>query len=229
MKTKPSTNSLAILSLLAGVVYLMILIPEIISGWEGGVEGAKSGFTESRRWDENPDNNVERETFYVRLKRKDKNDYFPDDVLNSRTQEYIPVRYDEMRLHYQFRDSRSLGMILFKTLLMFGALPVLFLLILIPVQFYKLIFSLYRNNVFNQLNVKRIEKIGIYYIIVYGYQLLFELYEYQAAKSVIDLEKYQIAHPEYINSLLLIGLVALIIATVMKRALSIKEEQELTI
>ena len=82
---------------------------------------------------------------------------------------------------------------------------------------------------FNQLNVKRIEKIGIYYIIVYGYQLLFELYEYQAAKSVIDLEKYQIAHPEYINSLLLIGLVALIIATVMKRALSIKEEQELTI
>lgn len=229
MKTGLNKNSLALLSLLAGIVYLLILTPAIISAWEGGIEGAKSELSESQLRHEDPDSDVRNETFYVRLKRKDKSNYFPDTLLNSRTQELIPARQEEMQLFYQYKEGRSLWAGLFEVLLILTAFPILYLLILIPVQFYKLIYSLYRNNVFNTLNVKRIKKIGIYYIIVYGYRLLFQQYYYHSAKSLIDLEKYTIARPEYINSLLLIGLVALIIATVMKRALDIKEEQELTI
>ena len=99
----------------------------------------------------------------------------------------------------------------------------------IPFQFYKLIFSLYKNSVFTSENVNRIQKIGVFYIIIYAYLLCFSFYQYFLAKSVIDLDKYEIARPDFASESLLIGLVALIFATVLKRAIAIKEEQDLTI
>ena len=109
------------------------------------------------------------------------------------------------------------------------ALPILVLLVFIPIQFYKLIFSLYNNSVFTSENVNRIQKIGVFYIIIYAYLLCFSFYQYFLAKSVIDLDKYEIARPDFASESLLIGLVALIFATVLKRAIAIKEEQDLTI
>ncbi|NLX65593.1 MAG: DUF2975 domain-containing protein [Bacteroidales bacterium] len=92
-----------------------------------------------------------------------------------------------------------------------------------------MIFALYRNDVFTQENVVRIERIGVFCIIVYAYSVIFQLYNYVQAKMVIDMEKYKIAFPDLSNEMLLFGIVALIVATVMKRAIEIKEEQALTI
>ena len=108
MKTGLNKNSLALLSLLAGIVYLLILTPAIISAWEGGIEGAKSGLSESQLRHEDPDSDVRNETFYVRLKRKDKSNYFPDTLLNSRTKELIPARQEEMQLlKHQFLNQNQ--------------------------------------------------------------------------------------------------------------------------
>jgi hypothetical protein len=227
MKRVSAKNSLAILCILAGIIYLLILIPSIVDGIEGGIQGAKDGFQSTMNEDRY--GGFDHEGYFLKLKLKDKKNYYPDSILNTATHEIIPARIKNIDVFYQFKESPSLWSILFLMFLMLGSFPILILLIFIPILFYKLIFALYRNDLFTQENVVRIERIGIFCIIVYAYMLLFQLYNYIQAKTVIDLEKYKIAFPEFSNEMLLFGVIALIIAIVMKRAIAIKEEQDLTI
>ncbi|SDZ79766.1 Protein of unknown function [Porphyromonadaceae bacterium NLAE-zl-C104] len=230
MKRVSGKNSLALLCILAGIVYLLILVPTVIEGVEGGIQGAKEGFKSSQKTiDEDLYNDFYSESYFLRLKIKDKKNYYPDSILNTTTNEILPARFGTVHVFYQFKESQPLWSILFLMFLMFAALPIMALLVFIPVLFYRLIFSLYRNHVFTTENVKRIQRIGLFCIIVYAYFFLFGLHLYIQAKTAIDLEKYKIAFPELANEMLLFGVVALIVAAVMKRAIAIKEEQELTV
>lgn len=230
MKLNFNKNSLAILSIVAGIVYLFILVSEIGEAFEGGAQGFKKGADSAlRELDDNPANDFENDYFLISLDAKDKNNFYPDSILNKATNNSIPVRIEKMEVFYEFRNGQPLWSIFAMIFLMFLALPILVLLILIPIQFYKLIFSLYKNNVFTQENVNRIQKIGIFYIIIYAYILAFSFYQYFLVRSVIDLENYEIVRPNLASESLLIGLVALIFATVLKRAIVMKEEQDLTI
>lgn len=230
MKLHSGKNSLALLCILAGIVYLLILVPTIIEAVEAGIQGAKEGARTSQEIiDGDYYNNYISESYLLKLKLKDKKNYYPDSILNTTTNETIPARFMTMNVFYQFKESPTLWSILFQMFLMFAILPIMVLLVFIPILFYKLIFSLYRNNVFTPENAKRIQRLGLFCIIVYAYLFLLELHLYIQAKVVIDLEKYKIIFPELSNEMLLFGVVALIVATMMKRAIAIKEEQELTI
>lgn len=230
MKVGLSKNSLAIFSILAGIVYLLLLVSEISEAWESGTQGFKEGMDYAlREQDDNLENDFNSEAFLLKLKAKDKDNYYPDSVLNKASNNYLPARIEKMDVSYRHPSSLPLWSVITMLFLMALALPVLVLLVFIPIEFYKLIFSLYKNNVFTQKNVNRIKKIGVFYIIIYVYLLAYDLYQYFLAKSVIDLEKYEIARPTLVSEILLIGLVALIFATVLNRAILMKEEQDLTI
>ncbi len=230
MKVSLSKNSLAIFSILAGIVYLLLLVSEISEAWESGTQGFKEGMDYAlREQDDNLENDFNSEAFLLKLKAKDKDNYYPDSVLNKASNSYLPARIEKMDVSYRHPSSLPLWSVITMLFLMALALPVLVLLVFIPIEFYKLIFSLYKNNVFTKKNVNRIKKIGVFYIIIYVYLLAYDLYQYFLAKSVIDLEKYDIARPTFVSEILLIALVALIFSTVLKRAILIKEEQELTI
>ncbi len=230
MKTHLSKNSLAVLSILAGLVYLMILISAIDEAWEGGVRGFKEGMAASEKeFDDDPFNDLDVESFILHLKVRDKTLYYPDSTFNKLSHNFLPARLEKMEVSYAFKKGQPLWSIFVMIFLMFLALPILVLLIFIPILFYKLIFSLYKGDVFTHENVNRIQKIGVSYIIIYFYLLTFYLYQYFLSKSLIDLEKYEIVRPDLVSESLLIGLVALIFAIVLKRAIAIKEEQELII
>ncbi|WP_436416140.1 DUF2975 domain-containing protein [Petrimonas sp.] len=230
MKLSFNKNSLAILSILAGIVYLVILLSEIGEAWEGATQGFKSGMDSVlKEQDDDPKNDFETEFFLMKLKVKDKRNYYPDSILNRATNDFLPARIEKIDVVYQPKKALPLWNIFTMFFLGLLALPILVLLVFIPIQFYKLIFSLYKNSVFTSENVNRIQKIGVFYIIIYAYLLCFSFYQYFLAKSVIDLDKYEIARPDFASESLLIGLVALIFATVLKRAIAIKEEQDLTI
>lgn len=230
MRLFSSKNSLAFLCILAGIIYLIILTPIVIEGIESAVQGTSEGFESSRKIiDNDPYQNFESERFLLKLTLKDKRKYYPDSLVNITTKEILPVRFETVSILYQHRESPTLGSIFFQMFLMLVSLPVGVLMVYIPILFYKLILSLYRNHVFTPDNVKRIEKIGIFCIIVYLFVLSLALHMCIQAKGTIDLEKYKIVYPNPSNELLLFGIVALIVATVMKRAIAIKEEQDLTI
>ena len=211
-------------------MYLLLLVSEISEAWESGTQGFKEGMDYAlREQDDNLENDFNSEAFLLKLKAKDKDNYYPDSVLNKASNNYLPARIEKMDVSYRHPSSLPLWSVITMLFLMALALPVLVLLVFIPIEFYKLIFSLYKNNVFTQKNVNRIKKIGVFYIIIYVYLLAYDLYQYFLAKSVIDLEKYEIARPTLVSEILLIGLVALIFATVLNRAILMKEEQDLTI
>lgn len=73
MKPNFSKNSLAFLRILAGIVYLLILVPTVIEGIEGGIEGAKEGVKSSMKAiDEDRYNVFNSERYFLTLKIKER-------------------------------------------------------------------------------------------------------------------------------------------------------------
>ena len=229
MKTNFNNKSLAVLSIIAGIVYLFILISSLQKELDGFALGFKEGSTAF-----DTTGNSEFETFSfnhytVSVKPKKGFDYYPDSVANDKTEKYLPARIHTLEIAY-YNQKTPIWQVLFFVFILFLSLPICVILILIPIEFYRLIFSLYENNVFSIKNVNKIKRIGIYCIIVYACTLVVNLYQYFIIKKSVDLDKYEIVHPDfYVEGLILFGLIALIFADILKRAIIIKEEQELTI
>lgn len=160
-------------------MYLLLLVSEISEAWESGTQGFKEGMDYAlREQDDNLENDFNSEAFLLKLKAKDKDNCYPDSVLNKASNSYLPARIEKMDVSYRHPSSLPLWSVITMLFLMALDLPVLVLLVFIPIEFYKLIFSLYKNNVFTQKNVNRIKKIGVFYIIIYVYLLAYDLYQY---------------------------------------------------
>ncbi len=104
--------------------------------------------------------------------------------------------------------------------------------IYIPIESFRIIRSIVRNNIFDDANIHRISRIG------YGVLFLFLVRLIDAVQSVItakqqmiNIEHYRIAFPmsEGDTFLLLSGICILIIVEVLKIATRMKEEQDLTV
>jgi hypothetical protein len=78
--------------------------------------------------------------------------------------------------------------------------------------------------------VRRLKLLGIYTLILWALDVAFNSMYLASVKSLIELADYQIIISEYLeHKLLLLGIILLIATNVMKRAITIKEEQDLTI
>jgi Protein of unknown function (DUF2975). len=89
--------------------------------------------------------------------------------------------------------------------------------------------AFYKNNIFNNDNVKRLKILGISLLIIYGLQLAFDITLYQYKKQLVEIANYSISAFLSGAEWLFMGLIALLIANILKRSVELKEEQELTI
>lgn len=104
------------------------------------------------------------------------------------------------------------------------------LLIYIPIQTYKVIRSIVRDEIFDPHTTQRIRRIGYACLVTFLINIpLFSLtqYLYYAFLDIQDLSQYGSIRDDY--SLLLIGLLVLLFAEVLKISHSIKEEHDLTV
>ena len=85
------------------------------------------------------------------------------------------------------------------------------------------------GNIFSAENVRSLNWLGIFLISVFFLLFLFDFLGYLSAKSLFAFSSYTIKMtlPDFLWAIL--GLSALLIAEVLKRAIELKEEQELTI
>jgi hypothetical protein len=110
------------------------------------------------------------------------------------------------------------------------AFPMLFLLFYIPVQAYKTIRSIVKDEIFNLKTITRIRRIGYALLIIFGFLVWTMVIQYLISKQLISLEDYNIVFSmknEYI--FLLFGLITLLFAEILKISHTMKEEQDLTI
>jgi hypothetical protein len=106
----------------------------------------------------------------------------------------------------------------------------LFLLIYIPVQAYKTIRSIVKNQIFEENTIYRIRRIGYALLIVFGLEVYTSFVSYFEAKALISLEEYKIVFSIKDNYIfLLFGLITLLFAEILKMSHKMKAEQDLTI
>lgn len=229
MKQKTSKTQLAILSILAAIVYLFIITANLVSGWKESVKAFKEGW-EHAEIENKTGKKSSWQNFALYLEPKDFNKFYTDSIRNTKTGELIPVSYERVQVRYDYNQPQSSKSLLLGTGMTLTALPTVILYVLILILFYKLILAFYKDNIFCNVNVKRLRLLGIYTLILWVLEVAFYSMYLASVKSLIELTDYKIIMSEYLeHKLLLLGIILLIATNVMKRAITIKEEQDLTI
>jgi len=217
-----------ILGILFAFFYFFIIGEYIIEGVPAFVEGFKEGWKEGRRVKENKNINKS-EICFLNVVPKMGQYTYPTELLNLMGGNLIKA---EIRSFYVKTESKILPTWLSITygFIIFLSFPIFFLLLYIPVQAYKTVRSIIKDDIFNMKTITRFRRIGYALLIVFGCMIFSEYIEYLVSKQLIDLRDYDIVFSiksDYI--FLLFGLVTLIFAEILKISHTMKEEQDLTI
>lgn len=229
MKPKTSKSQLAILSILAGIVYLFIIATNLISEWKDIVKGFKDGW-ESAEVENKTGNKSSCHNFTLTLEPKKFDEFYTDSIRNLKTGELIPVSYSKVEVRYDYEKAQNTKSFLRDMGMMLTALPTAVLYLLILILFYKLVLAFYKDSIFCKANVRRLRLLGIFTLAIYALEVAFYLMYHAEVKSLIEIADYKIILSESLeHKLLLLGIILLIATNVMKRAITLKEEQDLTI
>ena len=230
MKTKDNIQrSIAFLSVLAGLLYTISLISTITDGYKDGLEGTSSYWASKLK---KKDFSIDESVGYKKVTLVSNEDYlFQDSILNKTNNTYIPLHYPKIDVIAVEDEGKSLLEILLFIPLMICILLFIPIMFYIPVLFYKLMISIYKGNIFTEENIERINRLGYIFLFFYGVAILLAFYSIMEERSLVSVENYRHQSIDFLKSanVLLFAVITLLIGKVMKKALIMKEEQELTI
>ncbi len=190
-------------------------------------EGFKYGFAIANYEDKN---NLYVDNFLMMDVKVKDNNYMDSSVVNIKTDKPMQIRYNNISLLVNSDSAKPTWWILLQVF--FGAmvLSVVIFGIWILNLALKIIFSLQKTAVFDRINLKRINRIGIFILIIAAVESSLQLINIYSAKAMIELQYYTFSFADVFqyNSFIL-GTVILIMSEILRMAIEIKEEQDLTI
>ena len=217
-----------ILGILFAFFYFFIIGENIIEEIPSFVAGFKEGWKEGGRIKENK-NISKTETCFLNVVPKMGQYSFPTEFLNSTEGNLIKADVSSMVVRAESKILPTWLSITY-AIAIFLIFPTFFLLLFIPVQAYKTIRSIVKDEIFNMKTITRIRRIGYALLIVFGCTIFTEFILYLVSKQLIDLRDYDIVFSAKSNYIfLLFGLVTLLFAEILKISHTMKEEQDLTI
>lgn len=224
MKNNKKNTSLAVLSILAGIIYLITIIPYFEAGVEGGIRNVKENY---KMQTDGVSNSAKQSRVLqkIQLEPKNKDILYSDSIINKKTGNMMPASYTRMYVNSGSKEPNSGLNLILDILVFFGGLP----FFVIPFLFYKLIISVYKDQIFTLKNIRRIKTLGFLYLILYVTKLVYNLTNYYIDNSTIELADYNIVKPDLGHNYLLIAILLFIVVIVMKRVMVMKEEQDLII
>ena len=222
---------LKIICILFGIVYFYFVgttfiqstMPSFIAGFQDGYNETKTEKKRNKETDQT-------ETVFLNVKPAFGMYSFPSLVPNLKTGN--PMR-TEFSNFYVKTDKTLLPAWMENTRSIFGliiAFPFLFVIVFIPIQIYRVIRSIVKNEIFELRNINRLRWIGYCLLFIFVAEMFSNFINTAEARALIRLEDYRIVFrmsEEYYW--LLFGLVTLMFAEILKISHSMKEEQELTI
>jgi len=227
MKTN---RRLKIIGILFAAFYFFIIgeyiitdeIPSFKAGFDQGWSEAKNmkGKSEWR--------NIE--TWFLNVVPKTGLYTFPTEFTNSIGKSIIKADVSSMVAKVQYSKKLPAWLSIAYSFTIFLSLPIVFLLLYIPVQAYKTIHSIVKDEIFNMKTIVRIRRIGYALLIIFGCLVWTMFIHYSISKQLIGLEDYDIIFSmknEYV--FLLFGMITLLFAEILKISHTMKEEQDLTI
>lgn len=227
MKNYYRTKRLSLLVTLLGITYGFLIGNTFISDWDN----IKRSFMEGaeRASSMGPGSIVKKsKSYHLSLKLKDGIAAYPDSMLNLKNHTILPS-INKNVIAFNPPQKRSIHSLWAGTLSFVLALLVLITYILIPFHFYRLIGLIKKGIIFERENIRLIRYLGIELLIIYFGNVLFNFLSYKNDLSLFSFSNYEIQMDSMDAIWLLFGIVVLLVAEILSRAIALKEEQELTI
>ena len=149
----------------------------------------------------------------------------PNNLFNKKSGELIPARIREATVRIPIEKANgldSLWMFPCSVLGLTGFIMVVF-------NFLRIIFAVNKSIIFEWINVKRLRRMGIGFVMIFVVSAIISTTSKYAALELIEIENYKIINSSYESSLLVLGMIAFLVAEIFAVGLRLREEQELTI
>jgi len=217
-------RKIKIYSVILAVVYFAMIIYGLCSGMESFKAGFDMGMNSSK------DKKL-LEIHHFKVKPQNGAYTHPEKVLNLKSGDFIQMEAREYTALISVPPgSHSMMSFIIRIVQMFCSFIFLFILLFIPVLFFKMIRSVVKGDILNNKNIKRITIIGWLLLIYYVMNVfLYNIGEAYITKQVLELENYKIVCDFSDMTVLILSIVALLFAEILKFSQRLKEEQELTI
>jgi len=210
---------------------LILLIIFFGSLYQGAVlpfvEGVKYGFAVAKYEGDNKKSTDE--FLLMDIIAKDAS-YMETNELNVKTGEKALLRLNNVSVLVHSLPEKPVWWEILQVI--YGIL-ILFSLVLgvwIPFLVVKILRSLQHSEVFDRINLKRINRIGVFLLIMAIFGTLIQLINVVSAQYMVDLTHYTFSYAKVIDfDALIMAVVILIMNEVLRIAIEIKEEQDLTI
>lgn len=215
------------LNMICVLIFLVVglsLLPSIFFVGQAFVDGFKYGMSQEKESSENKTVgrmspiglNLWPESFTRTA--------FNNKITNLKDHQDYPVMMVKAMIWIKNKD---MGLMQFGGIL---SLISLFFIIKAIVNFYKLINTINHGVIFDWSNVRRLNRIGRFLLISFGFAQVYMLLTYLTVHRVVELEGYRFNFWLDCESMnLVIGLTALLVARIFAIGLQMKEEQDLTI
>ena len=106
---------------------------------------------------------------------------------------------------------------------------VLFVMVMIPVQTFRILRSITMDKMFDTTNIRKLRFIGYALLAFYAANSVVNFLHYKIAASVVEIDGYKLQMDWGNSSLILLGFVILMFAEMLKISVQMKEEQDLTV
>jgi len=217
MKTNSAKTKLTTLSILASLAYCILILNSFTEGWDD----FRLGYEEGKA--------LKLQTYFVDLKAKESFSSFPDSITNIKTGENVKIRYDKTQVRAAVIPSSGKSVNSYQIIEIFMSFVVIFIVIYIPVLFFKMMKTLRNEVVFDKKNITYMRKIGVLLLLYYVVSLITNYISYQKNVIIFDFADYKIQREPNDLIWLLLGLVVLLFAEILSKGSKIQEEQDLTI
>ena len=152
---------------------------------------------------------------------------FPDSLVNLADNQTLKVQYREMIVLGPPTKPLPLNWRFHMVALSF--LILLIVSIRIPIHFYKLIGLIKREFIYERKTIHLLRWLGLELLIIYFLGLLLLYLFHPIASSLFRFSQYELVRESMDPIWLFLGIIVLLIAEILSKALFLKEEQELTI
>lgn len=224
---KSSKFRLVAFSILAISAYVFMLADTVSQNFDDFKLGFKDGLNAGLA-----DKNIEEghSVYYLNLKPKEEFQSFPDSMTNLRNNQQIKYGTTGVKVRSDFDSSELKQVRIYEIMEYFFVILMMIIMVYAPVLFFKIIFSLMKEIVFDKENILRLKKLGLALIVLTLAEYAFDWVAFARVQGLFEIKNYKIVCFNDADVIwLLIGFIVLIFAEVLSRGIKMKEEQELTI
>lgn len=191
------------------------------------IEGVKYGFAIAKY--ETDHKNFTDDFSLMEVVTKDVN-YLDSTQINNKTGEHLLVRSNNISLIINSQTDKPFWWNVLQVFYGIFILSVLILGVWILTLVVKILLSLQKSVVFERANLKRINRIGLIILLIGLISTALQLINIYSAEYLIDLQHYSFSYVKVVDyNSLIMGIVILIMNEILRMAIEMKEEQDLTI